>query len=186
LGEEPFFPYTSPDETAFVRRQLKGCLERAGFGSVSITPFDWLYPSTPESLIPAVSFMGKAAEAIWPVREFAGSLSLELGPAVIQQLELSHNPERPPGRLPLIRHYVKLRRTPHVAARSPTPVLGEVKLKRDWPLSSSGDYKTGKRGFVDKQGKFVINPQFDEGHAFSGGFAVVRVGDEWGFITIAR
>jgi 2-polyprenyl-3-methyl-5-hydroxy-6-metoxy-1,4-benzoquinol methylase len=69
-----FFPYTSPDETAFVRWQLKGCLERAGFGSVSITPFDWLHPSTPEGLIPAVSFMGKAAEAIWPIREFAGSL----------------------------------------------------------------------------------------------------------------
>jgi hypothetical protein len=49
-----------------------------------------------------------------------------------------------------------------------------------------GDYKTGKRGLVDKQGKFVINPQFDEGHVFSGGLAVVRVGDEWGFITIAR
>jgi SAM-dependent methyltransferase len=69
-----FFPDTSPDETAFVRWQLKGCLERSGFGSVSITPFDWLHPSTPERLIPAVRSLGKMAESIWPIREFAGSL----------------------------------------------------------------------------------------------------------------
>lgn len=69
-----FSPSTSPDETAFVRWQLRGCLEQAGFGSVSITPFDWLHPSTPVSLIPAVSFMTKVAEAIWPISEFAGSL----------------------------------------------------------------------------------------------------------------
>jgi SAM-dependent methyltransferase len=71
-----FFPNTSPDETAFVRWQLKRCLERAGFGSVSITPFDWLHPSTPEGLIPAVRSIGKVAEAIWPIREFAGSLCI--------------------------------------------------------------------------------------------------------------
>jgi len=46
-----------------------------------------------------------------------------------------------------------------------------------------GDYKTGKRGFVDTRGKFVINPQFDEGHAFSEGLAVIRVGDQWGYIS---
>jgi 2-polyprenyl-3-methyl-5-hydroxy-6-metoxy-1,4-benzoquinol methylase len=68
------FPKTSPDETAFVRGSLKRNLERAGFQGVRITPFDWLHPYTPKTLIPAVSLMGKIAESVWPVREFAGSL----------------------------------------------------------------------------------------------------------------
>lgn len=69
-----FFPQTSPDETAFVRWPLRRDLERAGFRTVSITPFDWLHPATPEALIPAVRGLGKVAERVWPVREFAGSL----------------------------------------------------------------------------------------------------------------
>jgi len=51
---------------------------------------------------------------------------------------------------------------------------------------SIGDDKTGKWGFIDKQGKFVINPQFDYISKFSDGLAGVRVGDDktgkWGFI----
>jgi hypothetical protein len=50
-----------------------------------------------------------------------------------------------------------------------------------------GDYETGKRGFVDKRGKFVINPQFDYAFAFSEGLAAVRVGDaktgKWGYVS---
>jgi hypothetical protein len=56
-----------------------------------------------------------------------------------------------------------------------------------------GDAKTGKWGFIDKTGKFVINPQFDKtagedpfGGEFLDGLAAVRVGDkitgQWGFI----
>ena len=71
-----FFPYTSADETAFVRWALSRDLQRAGFGSIQIQPFDWLHPATPRPLIGAVSNVGKALEAIWPVREFAGSLSI--------------------------------------------------------------------------------------------------------------
>lgn len=49
-----------------------------------------------------------------------------------------------------------------------------------------GDSETGKHGFIDKRGKFVINPQFDYAFAFSEGLAVIRVGDDktgkWGYI----
>jgi hypothetical protein len=45
---------------------------------------------------------------------------------------------------------------------------------------------TGKWGFIDKQGKLVINPQFDRAENFVDGLAPVRIGDEktgkWGFI----
>ena len=71
-----FFPYVSPDETAFVRGRLRRDLERAGFTSISIVPFDWLHPSTPAPLIPAVRRAGAVLERVWPVREFAGSLSI--------------------------------------------------------------------------------------------------------------
>ena len=71
-----FFPQVSPDETAFVRTRLTRDLERAGFVSVEIRPFDWLHPATPPRLIPAVSGIGKMLEAVWPLREFAGSLRI--------------------------------------------------------------------------------------------------------------
>ena len=72
-----FFPQVSPDETAFVRFQLRRDLERNGFSSVAIKPFDWLHPYTPVRLIPAVSGLGKVLEAIWPCREFSGSLWIQ-------------------------------------------------------------------------------------------------------------
>ena len=71
-----FFPKVSPDETAFVRTRLKRDLERAGFASVDIRPFDWLHPATPPRLIPAASRTGTMLEAVWPLREFAGSLRI--------------------------------------------------------------------------------------------------------------
>jgi 2-polyprenyl-3-methyl-5-hydroxy-6-metoxy-1,4-benzoquinol methylase len=70
------FPYVSPDEIAFVRTKLRKQLEQAGFRDVSIVPFDWLHPATPPALIPLVSRLGRVVEAIWPVREFAGSLCI--------------------------------------------------------------------------------------------------------------
>jgi SAM-dependent methyltransferase len=72
-----FFPQTSPDETAFVRFQLRRDLEKNGFSSVAIKPFDWLHPSTPPGLILAVRGLGKVLEAVWPCREFAGSLWIQ-------------------------------------------------------------------------------------------------------------
>lgn len=71
-----FFPQVSPDETAFVRRRLTRDLERVGFTSIDIQPFDWLHPATPAALIPGVSAVGRVLEAIWPLREFAGSLCI--------------------------------------------------------------------------------------------------------------
>lgn len=72
-----FFPQVSADETALVRRRLRCDLERTGFVFVDIQPFDWLHPSTPKPLIPLVSGVGKALEALWGVREFAGSLRIQ-------------------------------------------------------------------------------------------------------------
>ncbi|HEY3939666.1 MAG TPA: class I SAM-dependent methyltransferase [Bryobacteraceae bacterium] len=70
----PMFSYTSPDETAFVRWKLADKLRRAGFEHIAITPFDWLHPATPKSLIGLVKGMGKVVEALPIAREFAGSL----------------------------------------------------------------------------------------------------------------
>src|SRR4029434_6193855 len=40
----------------------------------------------------------------------------------------------------------------------------------------------GKWGYIDRQGQFVIAPQFDEVWGFSEGLAAMRQGDLWGFI----
>ena len=64
----------SPDETAFIRWRLRRLLSRCGFVGISITPFDWLHPSTPRPLIDAVSGVGRLFERVPIVREFAGSL----------------------------------------------------------------------------------------------------------------
>ena len=71
-----FFPQVSPDETAFVRLQLRRRLEAAGFEDVRIRPFDWLHPATPPAFISAVSKVGQVLERVWPICEFAGSLSI--------------------------------------------------------------------------------------------------------------
>ena len=39
-----------------------------------------------------------------------------------------------------------------------------------------------KYGFIDKSGKVVIEPQFDNVSAFSEGLAKVEKDDKWGFI----
>lgn len=44
--------------------------------------------------------------------------------------------------------------------------------------------KTGKKwGYINKKGRFVINPQFDVADDFSGGLAKVRIRDKSGFIN---
>lgn len=64
----------SPDETAFFRWPLRRLLLGTGFENVSITPFDWLHPATPERMIGAVGAMGRILEKTPVLREFAGSL----------------------------------------------------------------------------------------------------------------
>ena len=69
-----FFPYVSPDETAFMVRSLYDRLKQAGFSAVRIVPFDWLHPSTPPRLIGGVSRLGSILEQVPLIRHFAGSL----------------------------------------------------------------------------------------------------------------
>jgi hypothetical protein len=40
----------------------------------------------------------------------------------------------------------------------------------------------GKWGYIDKTGKIVINPQFDNAWRFNDGLAKVRFGEKYGFI----
>jgi SAM-dependent methyltransferase len=68
--------HVSPDETAFVRWRFAADLAAHGFEEVSITPFDWLHPSTPAMLIGTVLFGGRVLERLPGVREFAGSLAI--------------------------------------------------------------------------------------------------------------
>lgn len=66
----------SPDETAFFRWRLKRWLAGAGFREITITPFDFLHPRTPERWIPVVERAGNLFEWLPVLREFAGSLYL--------------------------------------------------------------------------------------------------------------
>jgi hypothetical protein len=45
-----------------------------------------------------------------------------------------------------------------------------------------GFFEGGKWGYIDKTGKYIINPQFDEAMGFNEGLASVRIGDKWGYI----
>jgi 2-polyprenyl-3-methyl-5-hydroxy-6-metoxy-1,4-benzoquinol methylase len=93
-----FFPYVSPDETAFVRWRLKCALEGAGFIHVTIEPFDWLHPSISAKAIGFVSALGIWFERVPLLREFAGSLYI--------------NAIRPPGRLSENCHFEPMGRNP--------------------------------------------------------------------------
>jgi len=64
----------SPGETAFVRWRLRRDLEALGVADVTIRPFDFLYPLTPERLIGRVERLGSRLERLPLVREIAGSL----------------------------------------------------------------------------------------------------------------
>jgi 2-polyprenyl-3-methyl-5-hydroxy-6-metoxy-1,4-benzoquinol methylase len=66
----------TPDETAFVRHRFRPLLYQAGFENIEITPFDWVHPATPPSLMRAVTRIGLILEKIPLVREFAGSLHI--------------------------------------------------------------------------------------------------------------
>jgi len=64
----------SPDETAFLRWQIRRRLARAGFVDVCVVPRDWLHPSMPPSLIGAVKRVEDLLEHLPLIREFAGSV----------------------------------------------------------------------------------------------------------------
>ncbi len=40
----------------------------------------------------------------------------------------------------------------------------------------------GKHGYINRTGKVVIQPQFDEAYPFINGLAYVRIKDKWGYI----
>ena len=72
-----FFSYVSPDETAFSRFTLSEKLKYCGYVNIKITPFDWVHPSTPESLLPIIKAVNGILEFMPLVREFAGSLLIK-------------------------------------------------------------------------------------------------------------
>ncbi|HYP12494.1 MAG TPA: WG repeat-containing protein, partial [Bryobacteraceae bacterium] len=43
----------------------------------------------------------------------------------------------------------------------------------------------GKYGFIDRNGKILVNPQFDDAGMFEDGRAPVALGKSWGFIDRA-
>jgi len=64
----------SPGETAFTRWGLRRTLARLGLVDIAIRPFDFLYPLTPERLVPMVERLGRMLERTPLVSEIAGSL----------------------------------------------------------------------------------------------------------------
>jgi hypothetical protein len=40
-------------------------------------------------------------------------------------------------------------------------------------------------GFIDRSGKIVIDMKYKEARSFSGGYAAVKIGDQWGFVDKA-
>ncbi len=44
--------------------------------------------------------------------------------------------------------------------------------------------KSGKWGFVNKEGKVVIEPAFTQAKSFAGGLAAVNNGQKWGFVNV--
>ena len=43
-------------------------------------------------------------------------------------------------------------------------------------------FENGKFGYIDKKGKIVIKPRFDDTLGFSEKLAGVKIGDKWGYI----
>jgi len=74
LGLTKHYFGVSPDEMAFSRWKARRALVRAGFQEVSVTPFDFLHPSTPESRLDGIARFGELLERTPLLREIAGSL----------------------------------------------------------------------------------------------------------------
>lgn len=67
----------SDDEMAFTRFRARGVLEALGYDRIAITPYDFLYPLVPDSLIEPVLRFGRILERTPLVREIAGSLLIQ-------------------------------------------------------------------------------------------------------------
>lgn len=52
----------------------------------------------------------------------------------------------------------------------------------DFSQGLSAVFIDRKWGYIDKTGKFVIEPQFEQADSFSQGLAVVKTGNKWGYI----
>ncbi len=50
-------------------------------------------------------------------------------------------------------------------------------------LCSAKDKLTNKYGFINKNGQFIIAPQFDDAHSFSESLCAVEKNNKWGFIN---
>lgn len=67
---------------------------------------------------------------------------------------------------------------------------GKLEEMKQWPPPDLPVWHRGKQGYIDKTGKFVINPQFDGAGDFSEGLARVCIGGsyppccggKWGYI----
>ena len=46
-----------------------------------------------------------------------------------------------------------------------------------------GDFYTGNYSFINKKGKVVIKPKYDDVGDFSEGLAIVEKSNKWGFIN---
>ncbi len=64
----------SPDETAFIKWQIKKKLAAAGFNRIAVKNFDFLHPLIPKLLIKPVSRLGKVLEKTPGFKEISGSL----------------------------------------------------------------------------------------------------------------
>ena len=66
-----------------------------------------------------------------------------------------------------------------------TPTSKEqASIKEDELINYKYSVSVGdKWGFIDKTGKYVVEPQFDKIKDFSEGLASVEVGGKWGFIN---
>jgi hypothetical protein len=62
---------------AFTRFRARRVLEELGFDEIAVTPYDFLYPLVPRSLIESVMRLGRALERVPLLREIAGSLLIQ-------------------------------------------------------------------------------------------------------------
>ena len=65
----------SPDESAFTPGQIRSSLERSGFQSIAVEPFEFLHPHIPASLIDGV-LRAEAWLERTPLRWIAGSIKI--------------------------------------------------------------------------------------------------------------
>lgn len=81
-----------------------------------------------------------------------------------------------------------------VTTRSPRDAWRPTSMQRSagwgtdavfWEGASEGLIRvmvSDRWGYIDGEGRYVINPQFDQARGFSEGLAGVRIGERWGYI----